>query len=252
MSPWRSFMLCLAAGCVVPAPDLGFDTSIPDTDDTEVVGETDDTEVPEPVDITVFLLGDGASDDAVAGVLAAEGYTLVRAGPYAAWDGVTPALDGADAVLWLQAARFDTPLAPAANQALMTFVQGGGGLIRTERAAFAARNGVLNTIDNGMPVNWVAASTPALEWTAVQRDHELVDGLPALWTDAASVADVVAVGAAEVIVQSRREQIPLVSFRTDLGGPYLHLNHDLTQTDGTLSAEFQDLLVNAVNFVANP
>jgi hypothetical protein len=249
---YRTCLFALLGACVVPAPDLGpatDDTDLAVTDTDKETDTPDDTEVSEPTGLQVLVLGDGTTEGPVATLLEGQGHSVTQVAAYETWDGSSPSLDDVDVVLFLQAARWNVELTDAADQALIDFVGTGGGLIRTERAAFAAHADTRMQIDFGLPVAYANDYEASTQWWAEDRDHPLLDDLPALWEDDASFTRVTATQDATVVMVTPTE-VPLVSYHETFGGVYLHLNHDLTVTTGTLSPEFGTLLGNAVVFAA--
>jgi hypothetical protein len=246
---WLVGALCFG-GCVTPPPTLE-DYGV-FTEDTELVVDTepvDDTEVVADGP-TVLVLDDGGSAAQVVAALRAGGVVVVEGPNYAEWDGSTPPLDGVQVVLLLQGLNYNPRLGQLADVAIRDFVAAGGGLVRTERAAASADSEGAMRVDASLPVVFDDGYGDGEDWWVDDRDHELVQGLPAKWEEPGGFSEVEAIAEATVIL-STRSGIPLVSLREDLPGRVVHLNHDLTATAPDLSAAFEDLLVAAARWAAN-
>ena len=80
--------------------------------------------------VLVLADADVGTTAALADTLTDAGFQVtVRPAPEWSWDGTNPALDGFDLVIHLNGAGYDGVLGDAAQQALSTFVQNGGGYI---------------------------------------------------------------------------------------------------------------------------
>jgi hypothetical protein len=203
----------------------------------------------------VLLLDDAQSGPQVAAALRAAGDVVVEGGNYYEWDGSSPALADAETVVWLQGWRYSNPLESAADDALSAFVTGGGGLVRTEWAAWN-RGAVTGTsADALLPVT---ATDKKYEYTTVDvavtdGASPLVRGLPSAFTLAdVGSADVTAIPGATVVAQLTRGHgtFPAVTYATFGQGTVVHVNHDLTYTSATIAPETLRILVNAAEFTA--
>lgn len=253
----RCWLALAATACYTPAPDLGLDP-VDDTDmvdgTTPVVPDTDlppDTDTEPAIDaLQVLLLGDGVSDNAVAAALTEHGFNVIQVGTYQNWTGSNPPLDDIDVVFFMQAAVWEAELSEEADVALVTHLARGGGLVRTERAVFAAHDSTDMQVDFGLPVQYNFNQETAVDWWAVDRTHDLLRSLPGLWTEEATITHVTPRDSNTTVVAATQRDIPLLSYQENNGGVYLHLNHDVTATSPTLSVEFKTLLGNVVEFAA--
>ncbi|HEU4680373.1 MAG TPA: PxKF domain-containing protein [Gemmatimonadales bacterium] len=80
--------------------------------------------------VLILADADGASTVALADTLTAAGFQVtVRPAPEYTWDGTNPTLTGFDVVVHLNGATYDGAPGPAAQQALNSFVENGGGYV---------------------------------------------------------------------------------------------------------------------------
>jgi hypothetical protein len=76
---------------------------------------------------------DGPSTSALASAIAGAGYQVaLRPAPEYTWDGTNPTLDGVATVIHLNGTTFENALPEAAQHALTTFVQNGGGFVGSQ------------------------------------------------------------------------------------------------------------------------
>lgn len=257
MTTFRPLLFALVAtatACVVPAPE-GFGDGTDGEDGTDGSSDTDDavdTDVAAS-GLTALVLDDGGSLDQVADALEEAGHAVIEGPMFDTWDGTNPGLDGVDVVVFLQGAiDEDLLLPPEGDAALLGFVTSGGGLIRTEKAAFFADSGNNMAVDDGLPVSYDQGFQTGANWESLERDHPLLTDLPNAWNDDAAYAVVEPMDEApvEVVMDSNPGGVPMVSYRDDLGGRVIHLNHDMTGTTEQLSTGIRGLLGNAVTFAA--
>ncbi len=194
----------------------------------------------------VLVLGDGGSEAQVIAALQAAGHTVTDAGPYETWDG--SGLAGMDAVVYLDGVNYGNGLMPQADAALAAYVAAGGRLILTEWTAYDVANDFLT----GQVAQLMAVTSPGGSyaygntWTVTAPGHPLAAGLPAAWSDAAGFSFVEAHPASIVVITGTSGN-PLLAYRTDSGGPVIHLNHDMTYTTPQIHPNTLQLLVNAVS-----
>lgn len=203
--------------------------------------------------INVLLLGDGGSETQVQPALEDAGYTVVFGGNYYDWDGITPNVNNFDVAIYLDGYDYGYGLQTDADQALATFVSNGGGLIFTEWAAYDLYYGDLgDKVGQLMPVTAPDADYGDGDtWTVLDATHPLVAGLPASWYDDAGFSYVDADPNATVVIAGTGNN-PLLTYRTDVGGRVVHINHDMTYTTDTINENALQIVVNAVEFVTIP
>ncbi len=190
-----------------------------------------------------FVLDDGGSFAALAPILAEE----LEVGPaepvnYQDWDGVLPS-PTPDVIFWLQGIDYASPTPSVVRDTLRSFVNNGGGLVRTEWAAWAiAWRPMLATdfAEDMMPVGqynpttlaYVSSNLP-LTWRVAQPDHALASGLPALFAAKGSAVQLGLKPTARVIVEIEASfgagptHVPGLSYMSFGAGRIVHINHDL-------------------------
>jgi hypothetical protein len=232
----------LVAGCIVPAPP-----SDTDTDAVDTPAETVET-TPTTSGIRVLVLDDGGSGQQVEPALIAAGHTVVERKDYWRWKGVSPSPDEVDVILFLQGRTYTEAMDVEGDAALKAFYrQGGGGVIRTELAAFAATISPEIVSDADLPVIYDDGRTEGAEWLVVDRDHEIAQNISSKWDDGGSYAKVTANEGTTVVVQAR-DSTPLLTIDEKGRGVMIHVNHDMTGTTSTLSDNMLDLLSACVSF----
>ncbi len=199
------------------------------------------------VKIKVLLLDDGNSGTQVASALVDAGFVVVQGGNYYDWDASAPSLQGVDTILWLEGYDYCYALLPGTDDAIVAFVQGGGGLVRTEWAAWGIWDGCdpdAGTNDL-MPVVYGGDFQYGGTWTLVDAGP-LADGLPSTWYDDA--------GLSHVTLQPNAHKVAVVSgypglvFWTEPGGRVVYINHDMSYTTDPMSHEAIQMIKNAVSF----
>lgn len=241
----RSLWFLTLGACIVPPPYA----SDVDTDDSDVADDTDTPVGPTPSGITVVVLDDGGSADEVVPALEAAGHEIKGVRDYTEWDGTNPNLTDVDVVVFLQGREYEDGLGPGGDTALVVFVTDGGGLIRTERAAFATTLPPALNLDAGLPVQYLSGPLEDTQWRVIDRDSPLVDGLPTQWDEPGGYSKVTAKVGATVVIDKQGGD-PLVTWDDSFGGRIIHVNHDMTATSSTLSSAMQTLMANAVTFAA--
>jgi hypothetical protein len=143
----------------------------------------------------ILLLADenGASTTALANGIADAGFLVtVRPAPEYEWNGTNPSLDGFDLVIHLNGNTFfdQQALSPAAQSALVAFVQGGGGFIGSQWNGYEANAEFEATGARANMQDLVLAGFPGevedncgscdVTYTAVlgQESHPVLAGLP--------------------------------------------------------------------------
>jgi hypothetical protein len=234
----------LVAGCIVPAPPSDYDT---DTVAVDTPADTVDT-TPSASGIRVLVLDDGGSGQQVEPALIAAGHTVVERKDYWRWKGVSPSPDEVDVILFLQGRTYTEAMDVEGDAALKAFYrQGGGGVIRTELAAFAATISPEIVSDADLPVIYDDGRTEGAEWLVVDRDHEIAQNISSKWDDGGSYAKVTANEGTSVVIQAR-DSTPLLTIEEKGRGVMIHVNHDMTGTTSTLSDNMLDLLSACVSF----
>ena len=170
---------------------------------------------------------------------------------YYEWDGVTPDVDDFDVVVLLDGDDWGYELEEAAGDALQAFVAKGCGLVMTEWTVYD----VCYEYKTGAIVDLIPATSAPdcdydydLEWL-VTGTHALTSSVPTSWTDGAS-SSFVDPYPGTIVLMRTPDDIPLLSFSSELGGTVVHLNHTMTYDTSTIEPNALQLLVNAVGFAA--
>ena len=140
----------------------------------------------------VLILDDaeGPSTAALASSIAAAGFQVTsRLAPENTWNGTNPALTGFAAVVHLNGATWNAPLPPAAQTALTSFVQNGGGFVAGQWNGYEATVGqksmpdlVLQTY--GLTGKEQECGNCERTYTTVpgQENHPVLKGIPSPFT----------------------------------------------------------------------
>jgi len=204
-----------------------------------------------PASPTVLLLGDYGSETQVQAALTDAGHNVTFAGAHDEWNGVDPYIGEFDVVVFLDGYSYGNDLQPAAQTAIDAFVRTGGGLVITEWATYDAYSSAWNPLITAL----MPASSPdrdydyGASWQLIDPTHQLAAWLPAHWVDQAGFSYVVPHESATVVIESHNGD-PLVTFRNDLGGTVVHVNHDLTYTTSMINRHALQVIVNAVEFAS--
>jgi len=199
----------------------------------------------------VLLLGDDGSEAQVQAALTGAGHGVTFAGAHYEWDGATPNINDVDVVVFLDGNSYGNSLQPAAQTAIDLFVRAGGGMVITEWATYDA----YSTAWNPQIAALMPATSPARDydygasWRLIDPTHQLAAWLPAHWVDQAGFSYVVPHESATVIIETYNGD-PLVTYRNDLGGTVVHVNHEMTYTTSIINRHALQVMVNAVEFAA--
>ncbi|UCD74200.1 MAG: hypothetical protein JSV91_10465 [Phycisphaerales bacterium] len=200
----------------------------------------------EPVD--VLLLGDGDAEYQVQPALEEAGQNVVFGGLFHQWDGVNPDVNDFDVVVYLDGWSYGSDLTPGAEAALAAFITGGGGLVITEWAAYDSEDPLWNpVIREYMPVTYAGDYDSGGHWFVLDPTHALTAWLPEQWGDAAGFSYVNVDANAAVVVNNNFGN-PMITYRTDMGGAVVHLNHDMTYTTEIINPRSMLALINAVEY----
>jgi hypothetical protein len=136
--------------------------------------------------VLILADADGAATTALGTSLANAGFQVtVRPAPEYTWDGTNPVLTGYALVIHLNGFTWNTALRPAAQTALTSFVQNGGGFIAAQWNGYEATSGT----QKGMPELVLQGTGPncgqcIVTYNAVQgqESHPVLAGIPATFT----------------------------------------------------------------------
>src|SRR5215210_5420623 len=136
--------------------------------------------------VLILADADAPSTDALKASIEDAGFQVDLHLPEYDWDGTNPSLDGVSAVIHLNGLTYDTPLSPAAQALLNSFVLSGGGFIGAQWNgndwAIDAQNDmadlVLQSVFDEFSDN--CADCP-MTYNAVsaEESHPVLDGIPA-------------------------------------------------------------------------
>lgn len=203
----------------------------------------------------LLILGDGGSEFSLALGLSHLGLRVVFGGIAANWDGQYPDPAGFDTIAYLNGVDYGFGLKPEAEQALVDFVQGGGGLILTEWTAYDASIGVFGAgFQSLIPVERTEGAIDGFQarWIPQDPSHPMVFGLPTEWTDPSYYSPVELTTAAEVIVAGT-DDVPLVAELAIGSGKTVFINQPLAYFDdfdaASTNAYATRLIANAVSYL---
>jgi hypothetical protein len=183
--------------------------------------------------------------------LEAAGLTVTFGGLYYDWNGTTPDVNDFQVVVLLDGFDYGNDLTPGALEALHGSIAAGCGLVTTEWATYDVYQGY-KPPDFGalLPVESPQGDYGSADvWTVLDTGHPLAAGLPASWSDDAGWSAVSALAGSSVVVEGALGN-PLVTYGRLNGGVVVHLNHDLTYTTTTMSAEILAVFGNAARYAA--
>jgi hypothetical protein len=192
-----------------------------------------------------FVLDDGGSFQRFATMISDEiDVTPAPTGtaiPYLTWDGTLPT-PAPDAVVWLQGINYYTSAPTVVADTLRAFVKNGGGLVRTEWAAWeiAADPSIgASYADDLMPVGqfdalytYADTNNPVI-WSVLDPAHPLTRGLPQSFAAKGGVAQVGLKPGSHVALEltvnfaTGPKHVPGASYMSVGGGVVVHINHDL-------------------------
>jgi hypothetical protein len=191
----------------------------------------------------VLILEESVDSLVIGQALEALGAEVVEGPGFGAWDGADPALDDVDAVLWFEGVSWFDVMGDAAQTALAEWVANGGGLVRTEWAAFVSgsRSGPADAL---LPVTYDGTYTFGNTWRRVVPGAFVGESLDDVFTDdVAGWASVTPIAEADVDWQDE-DGVPLVASTTTFGGRVVYVNHDATHS-GAIGPDMVVVLTDA-------
>lgn len=207
----------------------------------------------------ILVLGDDNSESVISPYLESLGHSVTSNSNYYDWDGTMSA--DTEVVLYLYGYDYGYGLGEygdpvAANQSLLDFVTGGGGLIFTEWYAYEEMSVVEEPVSALMPVTYNDEYYYEASWNVSSgyEDHDLVKGLLSTsFTEGDgnedTYSDVIAKDGT-VVVMEDDGGIPLLSYSNVYGGTVVHINDGLTYGDGIVSDEMLSVINSSVKFAA--
>ncbi|MCJ8293191.1 MAG: PEP-CTERM sorting domain-containing protein [Colwellia sp.] len=206
----------------------------------------------------IFVLGDNYSETFISPYLESLGHTVTSDTNYYDWDGSMPA--DIDVILYLDGYEYGSALGEygdsvAANQSILDFVAGGGGLIFTEWYAYDRKDVIEEPVAALMPVTYNGNYYYEAAWNASAgyEDHDLVNGLLSSSFsegngDNDTYSDVIA-NDGTIVVMEDGAGIPLLSYSNVNGGTVVHINDGMAYDD-TISDEMLSVIASSVAFAA--
>ena len=209
----------------------------------------------------ILVLGDNYSETFISPYLESLGHTVTSDTNYYDWDGTMSA--DTDVILYLYGYEYGYELGEygnqaAANQSVLDFVAGGGGLIFTEWYAYSELDEADEPVAALMPVTYNGDYYYEAAWevAAGYADHELVDGLLSTsFTENIAVdgndtySNVIAKDGTTVVMEDGAG-IPLLSYSNVNGGTVIHINDGMTYDDGVVSDEMLSVIASSVAYAA--
>lgn len=218
--------------------------------------------------VLILADADGATTVALADTLTAAGFQVtVRPAPEYSWNGANPTLAGFDVVVHLNGATYDGTPDQAAQQALSSFVQNGGGYVGAQWNGVEFTPGMADLVLQGAggsaegPEHNCAGCQVTYQTVSGQEGHPVLAGLPPSFTFTADGHDAgpqvdgsstvlmqTSTGGPAVLVrQLGTGKVVNFSFAPNYPFDESGMPHDLvTLLDGNVKA----LYVNAVSWMA--
>ena len=206
----------------------------------------------------ILVLGDDYSETFISPYLESLGHTVTSDTVYYDWDGTISA--DTDVILYLYGYDYGYELGEygnqaAANQSVLDFVAGGGGLVFTEWYAYSELDEADEAVAALMPVSYNGTYYYEAAWNASAgyEDHDLVNGLlSSSFTegngDNDTYSDVIA-NDGTIVVMEDGAGIPLLSYSNVNGGTVVHINDGMAYDD-TISDEMLSVIASSVAYAA--
>lgn len=214
---------------------------------------TDTGETVEPGPAHVLLLTDAGDDTAVELALVRGGHEVTNAGLYYRWDGLDPALEDVDVVVFMEGENHGYGLETGVDELLREFVDAGGSVIRTEWSAYEIRANPSTPFDGMIPVVGSGSFVYERPWSFVDPADPIAKGVQDGFSPVDSgCSDVEAKPDATVLAWTQ-DCGPLVSYRTfDGGGTLLHINDDFGgDRNAPIDENVGRVLANAVHMLVD-
>jgi len=212
----------------------------------------------------ILVLGDDFSETIITPHLEGLGYTVTSDTNYYDWDGTMPA--ETDLIIYLYGYEYGYYLGGegdpvAANQAVLDFVAGGGGLIFTEWYAYSVAEDISaaeEPVSALMPVIYNDDYFYEAAWNVVagHESHALVNELLStsfienVEADEYDTYSEVVARDGTTVVMEDGAGIPLLSYSNVNGGTVVHINDALTYDDDNISDEMLSVIASSVAFAA--
>lgn len=206
----------------------------------------------------ILVLGDDYSETFITPYLESLGHTVTSDTNYYDWDGTMSA--GTEVILYLDGYDYGYNLGEnsdpvAANQSILDFVAGGGGLIFTEWYAYDRKDVMEEPVAGLMPVTYNGDYYYEAAWDVVTgyEDHELVNGLLSTsFTEGDGSDDTysnVIANDGTIVVMADGAGIPLLSYSNVNGGTVVHINDGMAYDDA-ISDEMLSVIASSIAFAA--
>ncbi|MCP4604151.1 MAG: hypothetical protein GY847_27125 [Proteobacteria bacterium] len=205
--------------------------------------------------LEVMVLGDNWSETRVIELLESKGHSVTYAGLYYEWDGIEPDISAFDVVVWIEGEDYGYCLTDAADDAISAYITSGGGLVRTEWAAYDIYG---EDCEDQISDNLMPTTSPegdyeyGTTWNVIDGEHPLTEGLPATWDDTYGGISLVTANPTATVVIENSSEIPLLTFDDVNGGMVVHINNDFgsDEDEDAFTPEMQQIMHNACVFSA--
>ena len=201
-----------------------------------------------------------AGTQALKTALEAAGITVtLSATTQALYDGTNPAPDAFNAVIHLNAQTYSSPMAPTAQDALVAYVQDGGGFLHAEWSAFAVYGGYLPnmvelTLFEATASNGTAAGPFTMTDVVGQETHPVLANVPSpfAFTGAVNAASNARVLNPPVTVLMTEGSNDAVAVREFGAGRIVGFHHAANWSGGTMlqDSNIQQLYIDGVFWAA--
>jgi hypothetical protein len=200
------------------------------------------------VPVNILILEEGSGSETVGDMLETLGADVVRGPLFEDWDGLTPGLDGVDSVIWMEGDNYGDSMSDEAQSILRTWVDGGGGLVRTEWALYSANEGSADVL---VPVGFVDGGFfYGSTWSRIATDHPIGASLVAEFEVVDSGHSLVQANEGAVVVWESDDGYPMVTVTETFGGRVVHVNNDILDEVDVIDPNVVRILADAAIWAA--
>lgn len=125
----------------------------------------------------ILLIDDGGSASDITPILTNAGYTVTTVSDDANYDGTNPSPDGFSAVILTDGVSYDGDMPVSGQDALVNYVNNGGGLLFTEWIAYEYSSGRYTNFGSLISIPRTNGTEGPDTYTVIQS-HPITDGLP--------------------------------------------------------------------------
>lgn len=200
---------------------------------------------------TVLIIGDNGSQTDVAAVLQAAGFGIEYVVDDAVYDGTNPAPDGYTAVVLLDGVDYGDNMPFTGQEALVNYVNNGGGLVFTEWIAYEYSSNRYTTFGQTLIPVYRTSGITSTETYSIIKTHPITEGLPMSFSVSGG-SNIGTASSGTVLVQGTAAGDAVTLKEVGFGKVVqFAIASNYLGYHPFLIDEMQTLLVNAVNFVSS-